>query len=159
MGVSNEVLKYMADNYLVVFGHVGALFSGWQTAAQGGYKRLGKTAEDAMKVFRMAYEYQENGMQAMTIEFNSNRSHQRHRKEAARARDLHRRGRRRQWLRDGILDTFNMMPNAVSHAKSYANFSRGLLKHMLIGQKTFAAADILRISTATTWKRRSSRSS
>ena len=42
MGVTNEVLKYMADNYLVIFGHVGAL-SGWQTAAQGGYKRLGKT--------------------------------------------------------------------------------------------------------------------
>jgi 3-methyl-2-oxobutanoate hydroxymethyltransferase len=35
----------------VGFGHVGAL-SGWQTAAQGGYKRLGKTAEDAIKVFR-----------------------------------------------------------------------------------------------------------
>ena len=32
MGVNNEILKYMADNYLVVFGHVGAL-SGWQTAA------------------------------------------------------------------------------------------------------------------------------
>lgn len=67
MGVNNETLKYMADNHLVVFGHVGTL-SGWQTSRHGGYKRLGKTAEDAMKVFRMAYEYQENGMMAMTIE-------------------------------------------------------------------------------------------
>ena len=33
MGVTNETLKYMADNYLVVFGHVGAL-SGWQTSAK-----------------------------------------------------------------------------------------------------------------------------
>ena len=53
MGVSNETLRYMADNYLPVFGHVGAL-SGWQTSRQGGYKRMGKTAEDAMKVFKMA---------------------------------------------------------------------------------------------------------
>lgn len=68
MGVNNEVLKYMADNYCIVYGHVGAI-SGWQTlGAFGGYKRLGKTAEEAMKVFKMAYEYQENGMKAMSIE-------------------------------------------------------------------------------------------
>lgn len=30
MGITNETLQYMADNYLPVFGHVGAL-SGWQT--------------------------------------------------------------------------------------------------------------------------------
>lgn len=67
MGVNNETLKYLSDNHIVVFGHVGAL-SGWQTGRYGGYKRMGSTAEDAMKVFRMAYEYQENGMMGMTIE-------------------------------------------------------------------------------------------
>lgn len=70
MGITNETLKYMADNELSVFGHVGTL-SGWQTARVGGYRRSGKTAEDAMKVFRRAYEYQENGMVGMTIEMTS----------------------------------------------------------------------------------------
>ena len=44
----------MSDNYLVVFGHIGAL-SGWQTNCQGSYKRLGKTAEKAMEVFKVGY--------------------------------------------------------------------------------------------------------
>lgn len=34
MGITNETLKYMTDNYLVVFGHIGAL-SGWQTSRPG----------------------------------------------------------------------------------------------------------------------------
>ena len=66
MGVTNEVLKYMSDNYVPTFGHIGAI-SGWQTNATG-YKRVGKTAEDAFKIFKWGYEYQENGMGAMTIE-------------------------------------------------------------------------------------------
>jgi 3-methyl-2-oxobutanoate hydroxymethyltransferase len=70
MGVTNETLKYMADNYVPVIGHVGCL-SGWQSMWHGGYARIGKTAETAMDVFRMAYEYQENGMVAMTIEMTS----------------------------------------------------------------------------------------
>jgi 3-methyl-2-oxobutanoate hydroxymethyltransferase len=70
MAVTNDTLKYMADNYIPVFGHVGCL-SGWQTVWHGGYNRVGKTAEDAMKIFRMAYEYQENGMVGMTIEMTS----------------------------------------------------------------------------------------
>lgn len=70
MGVTNEVLKAMADNNIAVFGHVGCL-SGWQTNNVGGYRRTGVTAEDAMKVFRKAYEYQENGMIGMTIEMTS----------------------------------------------------------------------------------------
>ena len=70
MGVTNEVLKAMADNHIAVFGHVGCL-SGWQTGRFGGYRRVGKTAEDAMKIFRQAYEYQENGMVGMTIEMTS----------------------------------------------------------------------------------------
>lgn len=70
MGVTNETLEYMSDNLIPVFGHVGCL-SGWQTGAFGGYRRQGKTAEDAMKVFRKAYEYQECGMVGMTTEMTS----------------------------------------------------------------------------------------
>ena len=67
MGVTNEVVKAMADNYVAVFGHIGVL-SGWQTGRFGGYRRVGKTCEDAMRVFKMGYEYQENGMAGMTVE-------------------------------------------------------------------------------------------
>lgn len=68
MGISNETLKYVSDHYCIVYGHVGAL-SGWMTNGNyGGYKKLGKTAEDALDVYKMAYEYQENGMKAMSIE-------------------------------------------------------------------------------------------
>lgn len=70
MGVTNETLKYMSDHYVPVFGHVGCL-SGWHAVWFGGYSRVGKTAEDAMRVFRQAYEYQENGMVGMTIEMSS----------------------------------------------------------------------------------------
>lgn len=70
MGVTNEVLKAMADNHIAVFGHVGCL-SGWQTARHGGYRRVGKTAEDAYAIYRQAYEYQENGMVGMTIEMTN----------------------------------------------------------------------------------------
>jgi len=121
MGVNNETLKYMADNWLVVFGHVGAL-SGWQTAAQGGYKRMGKTAEDAMRVFRMAYEYQENGMKAMTIELVPIEV------TNAIAKKLHVPviGIAAGGAADGSemvdLDTFNLMPSSPSHVKQYADF-------------------------------------
>lgn len=68
MGINNEVLKYVADNHIIIYGHVGAL-SGWMTnGLYGGYKKLGKTCEDAMKVYKTAYEYQENGMKAMSVE-------------------------------------------------------------------------------------------
>ena len=66
MGVTNDVLKFMSDNYVPTFGHIGAI-SGWQTNATG-YKKMGKTAEEAFKVFKWGYEYQENGMGGMTIE-------------------------------------------------------------------------------------------
>lgn len=52
MGINNETLKYVADNHCIIYGHVGAL-SGWQTnGLYGGYKKLGKTAEDALKVYK-----------------------------------------------------------------------------------------------------------
>lgn len=70
MGITNDMLKYLSDNWVPSIGHVGVL-SGWQTGGFGGYRKQGKTAVEAMKVFRMAYEYQENGMKAMTIEMTS----------------------------------------------------------------------------------------
>lgn len=59
----------MSDNHIAVFGHVGCL-SSWQTNNTGGYRRTGVTAEDAMKVFRQAYEYQENGWSMDEREFD-----------------------------------------------------------------------------------------
>ena len=70
MGAPNSLVKYLSDHYVAEIGHVGVL-SGWQTGWFGGYRKQGKTAEDAMRVFRMAYEYQENGMKGMTIEMTS----------------------------------------------------------------------------------------
>ena len=67
MGISLDMLKHLADNFVPVWGHVGIL-SGWQTGMYGGYRRVGKTAADAMAIYRQAYEYQENGMVGMTIE-------------------------------------------------------------------------------------------
>ena len=121
MGVTNEVLKYMADNYLVVFGHVGAL-SGWQTAAQGGYKRMAKTAEEAMKVFRMAYEYQENGMKAMTIELTPIEVTNAIAKKLRVPVISIAAGGAADGCEMVDFDTFNMMPKAASHAKAYADF-------------------------------------
>ncbi len=118
MGVTNEVLKYMSDNYVPTYGHIGAI-SGWQTNATG-YKRVGKTAEDAFRIYQWGYEYQENGMGGMTIELTP--------MEVSQAIS--------EKLRvpvvsiaggapcDGSemvdMDTFGMMPSAASHAKTYA---------------------------------------
>lgn len=70
MAIANETVKYMADRWIPIFGHVGCL-SGHQVGWFGGYSRIGRTCEEAMQVFRMAYEYQENGMAGMTIEMTS----------------------------------------------------------------------------------------
>lgn len=122
MGINNEILKYMADNYVIVYGHVGAI-SGWQTmGAFGGYKRLGKTAEDALEVFKMAYEYQENGMKAMSIELVpievSNAVAKKMRVPVI--------GIAAGGACDGSemvdADTFGLMASPASHAKTYANF-------------------------------------
>ncbi len=121
MGINNETLKFMSDNFLVVFGHVGAL-SGWQTAAQGGYKRLGKTAEDAMKVFRMAYEYQENGMKAMSIELTPIEVTNAIAKKLRVPVIAIAAGGAADGSEMVDTDTFGMMPSPASHAKTYANF-------------------------------------
>ncbi|MGI6229409.1 MAG: 3-methyl-2-oxobutanoate hydroxymethyltransferase [Tractidigestivibacter sp.] len=118
MGITNDVLKHMSDNYVPTYGHIGAI-SGWQTNATG-YKRVGKTAEDAFRIFMWGYEYQENGMGGMTIELTP--------KEVSQAIA--------EKLRvpvvsiaggapcDGSemvdMDTFGVMPKPASHSKSYA---------------------------------------
>ena len=120
-GLKNEMCKFMSDNYLVLFGHVGAI-SGWQTAKFGGYKRHGKTAEDALAVYRQAYEYQENGMMAMTIELTPIEvTNAIAKKLRVPVINIAAGG-----AADGSemvdLDTFNMMPSLASHAKAYADF-------------------------------------
>ena len=122
MGINNETLKFVSDNYAIVFGHVGAL-SGWQTMGNyGGYRRMGKTAEEAMKVFRQAYEYQENGMKGMTLELTSI--------EVSNAIAKKLRvpviGIAAGGACDGTemvdMDTFGMVAGAAGHAKAYGNF-------------------------------------
>lgn len=121
MGISNETLKYMADNYLPVFGHVGAL-SGWQTNRQGGYKRMGKTAEEAMKVYQMAHEYQENGMMAMSIELTPIEVTNAIAKKLRVPVISIAAGGAADGCEMVDFDTFGMMPQAASHAKTYGNF-------------------------------------
>jgi 3-methyl-2-oxobutanoate hydroxymethyltransferase len=121
MGVTNEMVEFMTKNHLVLFGHVGAL-SGWQTASQGGYKRLGKTANDAMKVFRTAYEYQECGMKAMTIELTpievTNAIAKKLRVPVINIAA----GGGADGSEMVDFDTFNMIPSLASHAKVYGDF-------------------------------------
>ncbi len=129
MGVTNEVLKAMSDNHIAVFGHVGVL-SGWQTGRFGGYRRVGKTAEDAMKIFRQAYEYQELGMVGMTIEMTN--------KEVSTAIAKKLRIPVIQVAAGGdcdgaemvIFDLLGMMPQEMmaNHAKVYANVLSDVIK-------------------------------
>ena len=118
MGITNETLKYMTDNYVPVFGHIGAI-SGWQTNATG-YKKVGKTAEDAFKIFKWGYEYQENGMGCMTIELTPMEVSQAI-ADKLRVPVISIAGGA---ACDGSemvdMDTFGMMPKAASHAKTYA---------------------------------------
>jgi 3-methyl-2-oxobutanoate hydroxymethyltransferase len=121
MGVNNEILKYMADNHLVVYGHVGAL-SGWQTMKWGAYRHLGKTAEDAMRVFRQAYEYQENGMMAMSIELTPIEVTNAIAKKLRVPVIAIAAGGGADGSEMVDMDIFGMMSSPASHAKSYANF-------------------------------------
>ena len=118
MCVTNDVLKMMSDNYVPTYGHIGAI-SGWQTNATG-YKRVGKTAEDAFKIFKWGYEYQENGMGGMTIELTPMEVSQKI-AETLRVPVVSIAGGA---PCDGSemvdMDTFGVMPKAASHAKTYA---------------------------------------
>ena len=121
MGITNEMCKWMSDNYLVLFGHIGAL-SGWQTGRQGGYKRMGKTAESAMKVARMGYEYQENGMMAMTIELTPIEVTNAIAKKLSVPVISIAAGGAADGCEMVDFDTFGMMPKPASHTKQYAEF-------------------------------------
>jgi 3-methyl-2-oxobutanoate hydroxymethyltransferase len=121
MGINNETLKFVSDNHCTIFGHVGAL-SGWMTnGLYGGYKKLGKTADDALRIFKMAYEYQENGMKAMSVELTpievSNAIAKKLRVPVV--------GIAAGGACDGAEmvdgDTFGMMAKPASHAKTYSN--------------------------------------
>ena len=118
MGVTNDVLKFMSDNYVPTYGHIGAI-SGWQTNATG-YKRVGKTAEEAFKIFKWGYEYQENGMGAMTIELTPMEVSQKI-AETLRVPVISIAGGA---PCDGSemvdMDTFGVMPKPASHSKTYA---------------------------------------
>lgn len=122
MGINLETLEFVAKNHCIIYGHVGAL-SGWMTMGlYGGYKRVGTTAEDAMKIFRMAYEYQECGMKAVSIELTpievSNAIAKKLRIPVI--------GIAAGGACDGSemvdMDIFGLMAKPASHAKTYAYF-------------------------------------
>lgn len=118
MAVTNETLKNMSDNYVPTYGHIGAV-SGWQTNATG-YAKVGRTAEDAFRIFKWGYEYQENGMGGMTIELTPMEVSQ------AIAEKLRvpvvsiAAGAPCDGSEMVDMDTFGMMPKPASHAKVYA---------------------------------------
>jgi 3-methyl-2-oxobutanoate hydroxymethyltransferase len=121
MGISNDMVKHLADNYVPTFCHIG-IISGWQTQGVGGYHRVGRTAEEAMAVFKWGYEYQENGMTAMTIEMTPMEV------SAAIAKKLRvpvisiAGGAACDGSEMVDADLFGVNPNPASHAVSYANF-------------------------------------
>jgi 3-methyl-2-oxobutanoate hydroxymethyltransferase len=67
LAITNKRLEAMVSNRIPVFCHVG-LTPTWYTEWTGGYGRVGKTADAAMKIFKEAYEYQEAGAAMITTE-------------------------------------------------------------------------------------------
>ena len=118
MGVSNDVLKFMSDNYVPTYGHIGAI-SGWQTNATG-YKKVGRTAEDAFRIFKWGYEYQENGMGGMTIELTPMEVSEAIAKKLRVPVVSIAAGAPCDGSEMVDMDTFGMMPKPASHAKTYA---------------------------------------
>lgn len=118
MGVTNDVLKFMSDNYVPTYGHIGAI-SGWQTNATG-YKKVGRTAEDAFRIFKWGYEYQENGMGGMTIELTPMEVSEAIAKKLRVPVVSIAAGAPCDGSEMVDMDTFGMMPKSASHAKTYA---------------------------------------
>ena len=118
MGVTNDVLKFMSDNYVPTYGHSGAI-SGWQTNATG-YKKVGRTAEDAFRIFKWGYEYQENGMGGMTIELTPMEVSEAIAKKLRVPVVSIAAGAPCDGSEMVDMDTFGMMPKPASHAKTYA---------------------------------------
>ena len=75
-----------------------------------------------MKVFKMAYEYQENGMKAMTIELTPIEVTNAIAKKLRVPVISIAAGGAADGCEMVDFDTFNMMPKPVSHAKAYADF-------------------------------------
>jgi len=67
LAITPQRVQAMADQRIPVFCHVG-LSPTWYTTWTGGYVRVGKTADDALKIFQQAYDYQEAGAQMITVE-------------------------------------------------------------------------------------------
>ena len=118
MGITNDVLKFMSDNYVPTYGHIGAI-SGWQTNATG-YKKVGRTAEDAFRIFKWGYEYQENGMGGMTIELTPMEVSEAIAKKLRVSVVSIAAGAPCDGSEMVDMDTFGMMPKPASHAKTYA---------------------------------------
>lgn len=118
MGITNDVLKFMSDNYVPTYGHIGAI-SGWQTNATG-YKKVGRTAEDAFRIFKWGYEYQENGMGGMTIELTPMEVSEAIAKKLRVPVVSIAAGAPCDGSEMVDMDTFGMMPKPASHAKTYA---------------------------------------
>lgn len=118
MGITNDVLKFMSDNYVPTYGHIGAI-SGWQTNATG-YKKVGRTAEDAFRIFKWGYEYQENGMGGMTIELTPMEVAQAIAEKLKVPVVSIAAGAPCDGSEMVDMDTFGMMPKPASHAKVYA---------------------------------------
>lgn len=70
LAITLKNLQALADASIPVFCHVG-LTPTWYTNWTGGYVRVGKTAEDALKIFQRAYEYQEAGAAMITVEMTA----------------------------------------------------------------------------------------
>ncbi len=118
MGVTNDTLKFMSDNYVPTYGHIGAV-SGWQTNATG-YAKVGRTAEDAFRIFKWGYEYQENGMGGMTIELTPMEVSQAIAEKLRVPVVAIAAGAPCDGSEMVDMDTFGMMPKPAGHAKVYA---------------------------------------
>ena len=72
LGVSPDRVAAVAKQKIPVFCHVG-LTPIWYTTWKGGYVGVGKTAQDALQVYKDALAYQEAGAAMLTIELTPDR--------------------------------------------------------------------------------------
>ena len=63
---SLQVVEYLAREYIPVVGHVGLVPA--RATWTGGYRAVGKTAEDALRVFEECRAYQDAGAIAVELE-------------------------------------------------------------------------------------------
>lgn len=70
LALTPQRVEALAKQRIPVFCHVG-LTPAWYVEWTGGYVRVGKTAEDALKIYREAYDLQEAGAAMMTVEMTA----------------------------------------------------------------------------------------